>query len=118
MILTLDIAVLADHEHMVVIQEWQHAHALAECHHPIDGSPSVRQLGNVFAQLGPFIGIDRPAAQCFPGFWRHSKDNVRTIYQTTRHVSVLRTPTAPAMPVVTQLPSDCMSGLSTNAIRS
>ncbi len=39
-------------------------------------------------------------------------------HQTTRQVSVRRTPTAPAMPVVIQLPSDCMSGLSTNAIRS
>ena len=38
--------------------------------------------------------------------------------QTTIQVSVRRTPTAPAMPVVIQLPSDCMSGLSTNAIRS
>ena len=34
-------------------------------------------------------------------------------YHTTRHVSVWRTPTAPAMPEVIQLPNDCMSGLST-----
>jgi Fic family protein len=42
----------------------------------------------------------------------------RRSHHTTRHVSTFRTPTAPAMPVVTQLPSDCTSGLSTKAIRS
>src|SRR5215813_10055941 len=39
-------------------------------------------------------------------------------YQTTSAVSVCRTPTAPAIPVVIQLPSDWRSGLSTKAIRS
>jgi len=39
-------------------------------------------------------------------------------YQTTRQVSVRRTPTAPAIPTVIQLPSDWRSGLSTKAIRS
>lgn len=34
-------------------------------------------------------------------------------YQTTTHVSVLRTPTAPAIPMVVQFPSDWRLGLST-----
>ena len=34
-------------------------------------------------------------------------------YQMTRQVSVWRTPTAPAIPMVVQLPSDCRLGLST-----
>jgi hypothetical protein len=39
-------------------------------------------------------------------------------YHTTRQVSVRRMPTAPAIPVVTQLPNDCRFGLSTKAINS
>jgi hypothetical protein len=39
-------------------------------------------------------------------------------YHSTRHVSVWRTPTAPAIPEVIQFPNDWISGLSTYAIRS
>jgi sulfur carrier protein len=61
------VAILADQEDGIAIDEGQDAHGARALDHPVDGAAAVGQHGHVLAHPDPGIGIDRARRRRRPG---------------------------------------------------
>jgi hypothetical protein len=56
-----DITVLSNQYHMLVVNEWEHAHTFPAFDNTINGGSAIRHLGDILAQARPGILVNLSA---------------------------------------------------------